>query len=114
MKNKYSILACLIISIIIVSFRFTPENYKKDKSVVVTTWDALGYYIYLPSIFIYNDFNKLEWFPEIDKEYSDRISQNIMQKKIAYDSWKRKCDYYNGVFYSKEIDDMQSILDKLK
>ncbi len=35
----------------------------------VTTFDALGYYLYLPSIFIYNDAQKLHWFDEIEKKY---------------------------------------------
>jgi hypothetical protein len=45
-------------------------RYHKETPLVVTTWDALGYYFYLPSIFIYHDFKKLDWFPEIDKKYS--------------------------------------------
>jgi len=70
MKNKYSLLACFIISLIIVAHRFSPERYIKDSPLVVTTWDALGYYFYLPSIFIYHDFKELKWFPEIDEKYS--------------------------------------------
>jgi hypothetical protein len=70
MGRRYSLLACFLISIIIVSYRFAPVRYHKDAPLVVTTWDALGYYLYLPSIFIYHDFTKLEWFPEIDKKYS--------------------------------------------
>ena len=70
MKNKYSLLACFIISIIIVSYRFSPLGYKKDSPLKVTTWDNLGYYFYLPSIFIYHDFKELAWFPEIEKKYS--------------------------------------------
>lgn len=70
MRKRYSLLVCLLISIIIVSYRFAPVRYHKDAPLVVTTWDALGYYIYLPSIFIYHDFKELAWFPEIDKKYS--------------------------------------------
>jgi len=70
MKNKYSFIALFLIAIIVVSFRFIPERYPKDKSLVVTTWDAFGYYIYLPSFFIYHDYKDLKWFPEIDKKYS--------------------------------------------
>jgi len=36
----------------------------------LTTWDALGYYMYLPSIFIYQDITQLRWFPEMDKKYN--------------------------------------------
>ena len=36
----------------------------------VTTWDALGYYWYLPGTFIYNDISKLNWFDEVEKSYN--------------------------------------------
>jgi hypothetical protein len=70
MRKRYSLFACFLISIVIVSYRFAPMRYHKETPLVVTTWDALGYYFYLPSIFIYHDFKKLDWFPEIDKKYS--------------------------------------------
>ena len=38
--------------------------------MVLTSWDGLGYYMYLPSGFIYNDFSKLEWLPEMHKKYN--------------------------------------------
>lgn len=36
---------------------------------MITNWDGLGYYMYLPSGFIYDDFSKLEWLPEMNEEY---------------------------------------------
>lgn len=41
-----------------------------NKPLKITDWDALGYYIYLPAIFIYKDVKKLDWFPAIDQKYS--------------------------------------------
>lgn len=70
MRNRYSLIVCIFISIVIVSYRFAPVRYHKDAPLVVTSWDALGYYLYLPSICIYHDFKKLDWFPEIDRKYS--------------------------------------------
>jgi hypothetical protein len=70
MKNKFSLFAWLLVSVVVAYFRFIPERYQDDKPLVVTTWDALGYYIYLPSFFIYHDYKELKWFPEIDKKYS--------------------------------------------
>ncbi len=70
MKNKYSLFACILIIIVLISFRFIPERYKKTEPLVVTTWDGLGYYLYLPSFFIYHDYKELAWFPAIDKKYS--------------------------------------------
>jgi hypothetical protein len=70
MRKRYSLIACILIGIVIVSYRFAPVRYHKDVPLVVTSWDALGYYLYLPSICIYHDFKKLDWFPEIDRKYS--------------------------------------------
>lgn len=36
----------------------------------VTTWDALGYYMYLPAKYIYHDEKDLRWFPKMDSTYS--------------------------------------------
>ena len=70
MKHIYSLLAFILVSAVVISYRFIPERYPKDYPLVVTTWDALGYYIYLPSVFIYHDYKDLNWFPEADKKYS--------------------------------------------
>lgn len=35
----------------------------------VITWDAFGYYLYLPGQFIYHDLTKLEWLPGIVEQY---------------------------------------------
>lgn len=50
-------------------FRFSyPRN--SGEEVKVTTWDAFGYYMYNPSIFIYGDVSELKWVPAIEKKYS--------------------------------------------
>jgi hypothetical protein len=96
MKNKYSLFACLIISIILLTYRI---SYPKDKSETpfkVTTWDALGYYFYLPSIFIYHDIKKLRWFPEVDKKYS--VSGGTVYQAYIYEkSGNYVFKYYGGV-----------------
>ncbi len=70
MKNIYSFLACCIIIIVFLYHRVSYSELGSGNPVKVTTWDALGYYMYLPSLFIYHDFKELKWFPAIDKEYS--------------------------------------------
>ncbi|MCK6691820.1 MAG: hypothetical protein L6Q97_06920 [Thermoanaerobaculia bacterium] len=47
-------------------------NYLKwDTPAVanVLTWDAFGYYLGLPGLFIYGDVDKLEWLPDILEKY---------------------------------------------
>jgi len=70
MKNRYSFFAFCIISVVLLYFRISYSDFKSETPLKVTTWDALGYYIYLPSIFIYQDITELKWFSDIDNEYS--------------------------------------------
>lgn len=50
------------------TFRFSYPN-KTGEALKVTTFDAFGYYMYNPSIFIYGDVKELSWVPAIDEEY---------------------------------------------
>ena len=76
MKNQSksafcSLFVCLLISLFLFSCRLYYSNLRPSWGYIkVTTWDALGYYIYLPSIFIYKDITQLKWLPEIDSTYS--------------------------------------------
>lgn len=70
MKSIYSFIACCIIIIVFCFHRISYSELGSRGPVKVTTWDALGYYMYLPSLFIYQDFKELKWFPDIDREYS--------------------------------------------
>ncbi len=69
MKNKYSLVACFIIALVLIQYRFSYSNFGGGNTLRITTWDALGYYMYLPSAIIYDDATQLKWFPDIDKKY---------------------------------------------
>src|SRR5438874_1250018 len=87
MKNKYSLLVCCIVSLVMLTERLSYSNLQSEKSFTVTTWDAFGYYIYLPSIFIYHDATDLKWLPGIDKKYhviGDRLYQAGKYKNGNY------------------------------
>jgi hypothetical protein len=45
------------------------QNTPLQKPLMVTTWDALGYYLYLPAAIIHKDVTELAWFPETDRRY---------------------------------------------
>ncbi len=55
---------------VLVIFRFNSPDLKNGDDLKVTTWDAFGYYMYLPGTFIYNDVTELKWLDEVEKEYS--------------------------------------------
>jgi len=67
--KHYSYLTILIAALTCLQFRAFYSDITNKRELKVTTWDALGYYIYLPAIFIYQDYHKYEWFPEIDEKY---------------------------------------------
>lgn len=67
MKKPASLIACLLIILVLSFFRTT--HPRAGKPLMVTDWDALGYYMYLPSILIYHDYKELKWMPEIDRKY---------------------------------------------
>ena len=63
--------------------------------MIVTNWDGLGYYMYLPSGFIYNDYSKLEWLPEMDKKYHLTEGQMYQANKAKNGNYVNK--YLGGV-----------------
>jgi hypothetical protein len=68
-KNKFSLFACVIAAFIFIAIRLYYSDFGNKKPLNVTTFDAFGYYLYLPAFFIYDDVKELKWLPEIDKEY---------------------------------------------
>jgi hypothetical protein len=70
MKNLLSLITCSIIAIIMLQYRYNYSDLKPgNPPLKITEWDALGYYIYLPSIIIYHDYTQLAWLPEVDNKY---------------------------------------------
>ena len=59
MKNIYSFIACCLVSVVLLHYRTQHSDLRSDIPLKVTTWDAFGYYMYLPSLFIYQDMTGL-------------------------------------------------------
>lgn len=60
LRNKYSYISVFGILLIFITTRLLNVSYEQTDPLKVTTWDALGYYLYLPAIFIYHDYKKLD------------------------------------------------------
>lgn len=69
-KKATSFIACIIIVFVLFNNRINRSEIKSPHPLKITTWDAYGYYIYLPSFFIYHDATALEWVDDIEKKYS--------------------------------------------
>ncbi|MFO7656626.1 MAG: hypothetical protein R6W78_06130 [Bacteroidales bacterium] len=94
-KNILSLLACCIVAFIFIIYRFNYSDIKSGESLKLTTWDALGYYLYLPSLFIYNDMTEMAWFPEIDKKYG--VSGGEIYQFHRYKNGNYVFKYLGGV-----------------
>jgi hypothetical protein len=69
MKNKFSFFALLLILVLFLGFRFIYFENNSKNGYNATTWDAFGYYMYLPSEFIYHDVKELKWIGKVDSTY---------------------------------------------
>lgn len=68
-QHYFSLIICWLVFFSMFFTRSVVPKFNTEKQIKVTTWDAFGYYVYLPSIFIYHDFKKLEWLSAVDKKY---------------------------------------------
>lgn len=60
-----------------------------------TSWDALGYYIYLPGFIIYDDVKELDWFAEIDSTYN--VTGGQFYQAVELDNGDHVFKYLGGV-----------------
>jgi len=93
-KNQWSYLAILVVGIVMLVFRF---SYPRDaeKELNVTTWDAFGYYMYNPSIFIYGDVSELKWVPAVDEKYNVTGGELYQASQLENGNYTNK--YLGGV-----------------
>jgi len=95
MKNSTSFTACILIVIVLVLIRVKYSDIRSSHPLRVTTWDALGYYMYLPSIYIYKDLRELKWLPEIDAKYN--VTGGYVYQAHKYKNGNYVFGYLGGV-----------------
>ncbi len=90
--SKISLLICFVFFICVRGVYF-----KNDQKVgyKAASWDAFGYYMYLPSTFIYNDVKELKWVPKIDSTY--HLTGGLFYQAIALKEKSYTNKYLSGV-----------------
>lgn len=96
MKHRASLAACLLIAAVLIGYR----SYYSDiggarKGLIITQWDAFGYYLYLPAITIYGDYKKLEWATSVDKRYN--VTGGGAMPSVKLDNGNNVSKYLGGV-----------------
>lgn len=94
-KNLRSSISLLLILFCFLSIRFVYFENNSKNGYNATSWDAFGYYMYLPSVFIYNDVKELKWIPKIDKEYN--VTGGELYQAIKLDDRNYTNKYLSGV-----------------
>ena len=95
MKKPLSIFACILIVMVLIYYRVHYFGFKSQDTFKVTTWDALGYYLYLPSTLIYHDVRDLSWFDAIDEKY--HLSGGKVYQFSRYKNGNHVFKYYGGI-----------------
>ena len=98
-KNTYNkIYFGFILSILIVFFLTRPLNSPYNKFI---DGDGLGYYVYLPATYIYNDTNfEFKWFNEVHKKnYVNSSTENPSENFLSLYKGKYINKYYQGLSF---------------
>ncbi len=91
---RRSLLALLLCYLLMVfaGFVYYPK-WKQSHTEATISWDAGGYYLYLPAIFIYKDLKELKFQPEIIKKYkpSPHFDQAFVHEQSGNRVMKYSC-----------------------
>jgi hypothetical protein len=68
--TSYSLVVLIALFLLMVQARLWAPYWDTHNVLAILTWDAMGYYLYLPAKFIYNDLSYLRFVPDILREYS--------------------------------------------
>ncbi|GAA4350929.1 hypothetical protein GCM10023185_09120 [Hymenobacter saemangeumensis] len=68
--HPYSLAAIVALFLLLIQVRLWAPYFNTHNVQAVLTWDAMGYYLYLPAHFIYHDLSRLSFIPEILREYN--------------------------------------------
>ncbi len=95
-KNIFSLVSCFLICVVMLQYRVSYSDMKQgNPPLKITEWDALGYYLYLPSILMYHDYKQLKWLPAIDQKYG--MSGGTGYPAIKQDNGDYTFKYLGGV-----------------
>lgn len=95
LQNQTSKFAILLVTIVFLLYRGIYFENNKENGYNATSWDAFGYYMYLPSIFIYGDVKELKWIPEVDSIY--HVTGGSLYQAIQLESGTYTNKYFSGI-----------------
>lgn len=95
-RCRLSLFACILICAVLIAHRLIYPAISNGE-LKVTTWDALGYYSYLPAFIIYKDISEFSWFEKTEAKYE--LSGRYLYQADKQDNGKYVFKYLGGVAF---------------
>jgi hypothetical protein len=96
MKHRASLISCLLVLLVLVGYRsYYSDIGGQRKRLIITQWDAFGYYLYLPGAIIYHDYDKLDWASAIDQKYN--VTGGAGMSVVHLENGNNVSKYFCGV-----------------
>lgn len=92
---RLSLLAVLLTSTVLLWTRVEYSEVRGWSALKVTTWDALGYYQYLPAVVLYDDIGRQDWVERIDSVY--HVSGGSIYQVSELPNGNRVTKYFGGI-----------------
>ncbi len=92
---RLSLAAVVITGSVLLWTRFEYSEYRGWSPMKVTQWDALGYYQYLPAVFIHGDIERQAWLEGVDSMY--QVSGGHLYQVTDLPNGNRATKYFCGL-----------------
>ena len=96
MRLRTSLFAVILVSVVLIWTRLDYSELRGWSPMKVTQWDALGYYQYLPAVFIHDDIKRQDWLEPIDSTYHV-VGTGGLYQVMDLDNGNRATRYLCGV-----------------
>lgn len=94
-RMHHIVLASLILISVSVRVAYWSKIDKPGEQII--SWDALGYYVYNPAVFVYKDIKQLNFYAQIEKQYHLQGDANDFYQFRKIDNGNYVGKYFIGV-----------------
>ena len=96
MTRKFSLASVIVVSAVLLWTRVEYSELRGWTPVKVTTWDAFGYFQYLPALFIFDDIDRQAWVEGIDSTYQI-VGTGGLYQFSELENGNRVGKYFGGI-----------------
>jgi hypothetical protein len=95
-NNIWSLVVCICLSVGLLAGRAIQSGVlRKAEPLSLATFDAFGYYLYLPAIALHHDYKQLNWLPYAEAKY--HLAGGELYQANKYPSGNYVFKYWGGI-----------------